>query len=49
MPLSDNNIIGIRSCIIGEIEFNLLNCLLEDWLILLKIINIGIIIEQYIR
>jgi hypothetical protein len=30
IPLRESNIIGIISCIVGDIRFNLLNCLLLD-------------------
>jgi len=32
IPLSDNNLIGISSCISGCIEFTLWNCVLYCWL-----------------
>lgn len=48
IPLSDSNIIGIVSCMIGEDEFILLNCELCCWLKKLIIMNRGIIIEEYI-
>ena len=48
IPLRESNIIGIISCIVGDIRFNLLNCLLLDWDSVFKMMNRGIIIEQYI-
>lgn len=47
IPLSDNSIIGISSCIIGVIVLSLLNWLILIWLVKWSIINRGIIIRQY--
>jgi hypothetical protein len=48
IPLRDSSIIGIISCISGDSKFNLLNCLLLDWVLLFRMINRGMMIEQYI-